>query len=87
MFHHSGEPDHPGCKLDIDERQMRAEEIWTVLITDFDDLLDLVLQLLCTFHLLVEFLSLEELIESWDYLSVDLSSVSFPLEECTQVLT
>lgn len=59
MLHDPGKPNHPWGKLYVNKRQMWTKEVRAVLITDFDDFLDLVLQLLGVLGLLWEFLGLE----------------------------
>jgi len=66
---------------------MRTKEVRAVLVTDFDDFLDLVLQLLGVLSLLLEFLGLEQLVEGWDNLSIDLLCISMTYKKSTRILT
>jgi hypothetical protein len=63
VFHDSAQPDHPGRKLDVNKGEMWTKEEGTIGIAGCNNLLNLVLQLLCVLGLLVKVLSLKQLIE------------------------
>ena len=60
MLQDTGETDHPGCEVDIDEGEVGPEEEGPVRIGGVDDYIDLFFQLFNLFFLLVEFLSLKD---------------------------
>ena len=63
VLHNSRQADHPGCELNVNVGHVRAQEEWSLRVADFDDLGDLVLQLLRGLSLLVEILGLKQLVE------------------------
>lgn len=76
MFQHSSASEHPWRELDIHERHMWSEKKGSFRIARIDNLLDLVLELFRILGLLVEVLSLQQMIECRSDFSVDLETVS-----------
>lgn len=58
--------------MDVDEGHMGAEEEGAFLVAGVDEFGDLGFELLGAFDLFLEFLSLEEGVEGWDDVAVDL---------------
>jgi hypothetical protein len=73
VLHNSRQPNHPWCEVDVNKGHVWAEEEGSFRVADFDDLGDCILQLLRILSLLGELLSLEELIEERNDLSINLS--------------
>jgi len=73
VLHNPRQPNHPWCEVDVNKGHVWAEEEGSFRVADFDDLGDCILQLLRILSLLGELLSLEELIEERNDLSINLS--------------
>lgn len=75
MLEYARESQHPGCKLDVDVREVGTEKEGPVGIGDVDDFADLFFELFGVLDLLGEVLGLEELVEGGYDVAVYLEGV------------